>query len=188
MAMTAQPRRPASADLVDVFDLAETGSTRAGSYTLAQLPRLAAEQAGRPADSAAGAPIAFALTGFIDDRGRPSARLQFGGQIDLACDRCGEPLRWALGGQARYFFVATEPELAQLPVDEAEEEPLLGSARFDLRNLLEDEALLALPMSPRHDHCRPPAERRPRAAGVDEAVLERPHPFAALEKLRSRRH
>lgn len=185
--MPDHPRRPAPADLVDVFDLAETGATRAGSYALAQLPRLAAAQAGRSADGAAAAPIAFALTGFIDERRRPSARLQFGGQIDLVCDRCSEPLRWALGGHTRYFFVATEQELAKLPVDEAEEEPLLGSARFDLRTLVEDEALLALPMSPRHGDCRPPAQRRPPAAGVAGSVSERPHPFAALEKLKSRR-
>jgi uncharacterized protein len=69
-------------------------------------------------------------------------------------------------------------------VDESEDEPLLGSERFDLYELLEDEAILALPISPRHADCAAPALATP-DMGLD--ADDKPHPFAALAQLKSRR-
>ncbi len=176
---------------VDVFDLAEGGQVRAGEVRLDALPRLAQSQLPQAALATPLRPIAFRFEGFVDDLRRPSAHLSLNGEIDLGCDRCGKPLRWSLATQARYFFVRTETELGNLPVDEAEEEPLLGSTRFDLRELIEDEAILALPMSPRHDACEPDLALAPTAvaaAGASKDAPERPHPFAQLEKLKSRRN
>ena len=56
---------------------------------------------------------------------------------------------------------------------------LLGSERFDVLGLVEDEALLALPLVPVHPSCSLP--------GHDAAALAPdapPHPFAALQALR----
>jgi uncharacterized protein len=169
---------------VDVFELAKRGGAREGTIELAELPRLAASQATQAAEPAPPEPMQFRFDGFMDGRRRPSAQLSLHGHIDLACDRCGKPIRWTLRADARYFFVHSEAELARLPVDEADEEPLLGSARFDLRELIEDEAILALPMSPRHDACDLDAA----LPAPDDAPQERvrPHPFAQLQKLKSR--
>jgi uncharacterized protein len=172
---------------VDVFELAKRGETRAGELALAVLPRLAQSQASAAAAAEPLQPVMFVLEGFMDERRRPSARLALDGEIDLVCDRCAKPLRWRLQSQARYFFVRSEDELARLPVDEAEEEPLLGATRFDLRGLVEDEAILALPMSPRHVDCELEVPL-PAAQSKDEPAPERPSPFAQLEKLKSRRH
>lgn len=153
-----------------------------GRIALDRLPRLRQSQAAGACSPAA---VDYRLEGFVDERGRPSARLHLSGAIDLQCDRCGAPLRWTLQSAARYYFVADERELARLPVEDTEEEPLLGSARFDLHGLVEDEAILALPMSPRHAACEPP----PAPAQVEPSpATEAAHPFAQLEKLRSRRH
>ena len=78
----------------------------------------------------------------------------------------------------------TEQELARIPDDESEDEPLLGSERFDLHELLEDEAILALPISPRHADCAAPA---PAAPDAGAEATGRPHPFASLASLKSRR-
>lgn len=170
-----------------MFELAKRGQTRVGELALAVLPRLAQSQAATAASHEPPRPLAFRLEGFLDERRRPSARLAIDGEIDLVCDRCAKPLRWRLQAQAHYFFVHSEDELARLPVDEAEEEPLLGATRFDLRGLIEDEAILALPMSPRHADCTL-ALPVPAAAREDDHAPERPSPFAQLEKLKSRRH
>jgi uncharacterized protein len=171
---------------LDVFELAKRGETRTGELALAALPRLAQSQGAAAADAEPPRPLAFRLEGFMDERRRPSARLAIDGEIDLVCDRCAKPLRWRLQTEARYYFVHSEDELARLPVDEAEEEPLLGATRFDLRGLIEDEAILALPMSPRHPDCAPAVDV-PRLR-AEESAPDRPHPFAQLEKLKSRRH
>jgi uncharacterized protein len=40
------------------------------------------------------------------------------------------------------------------PIVVDESEPLLGSRNFAPAQLVEDEVILALPISPRHTHCR----------------------------------
>jgi uncharacterized protein len=175
---------------LDVFELAKRGQVREGALEMAALPRLSQSQAGQPAEPAPPALIEFRFEGFLDEQRRPSAQLALRGEIDLACDRCGKPLRWPLATDARYFFVHSEDELGRLPVDDSEEEPLLGSARFDLHALIEDEAILALPMSPRHASCEIAVDLSAglSAADIPPAEPERPHPFAQLEKLKSRRN
>lgn len=74
----------------------------------------------------------------------------------------------------------SEADLADIPVDDAPEEPLVGSAHFDLAALIEDEAILQLPISPRHPDCAAPFPVEPDA----DAEEERPHPFAELARLR----
>jgi uncharacterized protein len=54
----------------------------------------------------------------------------------------------------------------------------VGGRRFDVAALVEDEAILCVPISPRHARCAPPTVREP-------ADAEARTPFAALAKLRS---
>jgi len=167
---------------IDVFELARVAATVQGSLPLARMARL------RPSLAVSDGDLAFAYRGRTDERGRPAGQLTFRGQVAQTCDRCGAPVVHELAGETHYYFVRTEAELGRIPVDESEEEPLLGSPRFDLCELLEDEAILALPMSPRHEDCEAgPAGRAAPAAQPEGHDDARPHPFAALAQLRSRR-
>jgi uncharacterized protein len=159
----------------DVWDLARRGASLEGELALASLPRLAAQLAD------AGGTLRYRLSGFVDDRGRPSARLEVDGVVSARCDRCGGPVAVPVGERASFFFVADETALNALPIDEAEEEPLLGSQRFDVVALVEDQAILALPISPRHDHCAGPV-----LDGGAEAAVEARHPFAVLAALKKK--
>jgi uncharacterized protein len=164
---------------VDVFELARTGGRVEGEVAIADLPRLPASLA-----SARGV-VEVSLGGLVDAQRRPAALLEFSTSVDLTCDCCSSALPWPLHGRARYWFVRSEDELGRIPVDEADDEPLLGSARFDLHELVEDELLLALPMSPRHPVCQSAAvsaaSGRVESAGDETA---RPRPFAALAGLK----
>ncbi len=164
---------------VDVFELARSGGRVAGEVAIAALPRLRASLA-----SDRGL-VAVVLVGLIDAQRRPAAVLEFSTEVELVCDRCSAALAWPLHGRACFWFVLSEDELARLPVDEAEAEPLLGSARFDLHRLIEDELLLALPMSPRHPACPQPAvaEQPTRPEDAPEQPVQR-RPFAALAGLK----
>jgi uncharacterized protein len=106
--------------------------------------------------------------------------LHLRGTLMLRCDRCGREMSFALDVQRRFFFVSGEEELALVEIDESPEEALVGSVHFDLSALIEDEAILQLPLSPRHADCEP--------AGAFErqGAPERPKPFAGLEGLRER--
>lgn len=168
---------------VDVFELARTGGRAAGEVAIAALPRLRASLA-----SERGA-VEAALVGRTDAQRRPAAVLEFTGEVDLICDRCSAALPWPLQGRASYWFVRGEDELARIPVDEADDEPLLGSTRFDLHALVEDELLLALPMSPRHSTCSPTAvaalpDRPAQPAEQPAEQPAKPRPFAVLAGLK----
>jgi uncharacterized protein len=76
-------------------------------------------------------------------------------------------------------FVGDEAEAAELDADS--DDDVLALARWmNLRDLVEDELLLALPLVPRHERCPEPLPFVPEAEGSE--ALE--HPFAALERLR----
>jgi len=133
---------------IDVFEFARSGGRIAGTLACARMSRLA------PMLAAGEGELRFELRGAIDGRARPAAQLRFAGRVLLECDRCGAAVEHELGGGGRYYFVRSEKELAQIAIDDGEDEPLLGAARFDLHQLIEDEAILALPMAPRHGCCR----------------------------------
>lgn len=156
----------------DVFELARTSGTLEGSLPLAAAPRL---RAGLRHDRGA---LAYRLQGRYDERGRPAALLHLEGDLPLVCDRCRQALELKLDHRAAFYFVGSEEELSRLPVTDEPEEPLVGGRRFDVAALVEDEAILCVPISPRHARCAPPTVREP-------ADAEARTPFAALAKLRS---
>ena len=126
--------------------------------------------------------IQYRLDGFIDVQDRPAARLHLRANLPILCDRCAQALDMPIDETATFYFVHDESELDASPVvadDEAE--PLLGSDRFELDALMEDQTILCIPVSPRHARCpvgatdpKPPASERNAA---------RPNPFATLPVL-----
>jgi uncharacterized protein len=100
----------------------------------------------------------------------------------VSCQRCLQPLPLDLAVETRLRFADGEAEAERL--DESSEEDVLAlPASLDLRELLEDVLILALPLVPRHEACTMRA-----AAGfaADEAY-EPPaadNPFAVLARLR----
>jgi len=160
----------------DSWELAQRGSSILGEVAAEQMPRLAAALLD-PADR-----LGYRFTGGLDGRGRPAARLQLQGVLHAACDRCGRPVPVPIDEEAQFFFVAEEAELDRLPIDDAPDEPLIGSTQFDLAALIEDQAILALPISPRHEHCGSPLRQQP----APSAPTLRP--FEALAGLKKRGH
>ena len=169
--------------LIDVFELARVGGEVVGALALADLHRVL------PSLASGEGEVQYRYVGRRDEHGRPAGALQVKATVQLVCDRCTQPVAVPLASAAHYYFVATEAELGRIPVDEADDEPLLGSTRFSLLTRIEDDAILALPMSPRHAHCdHAQLAVDPGAADADSVARERPHPFAALAKLKPRRN
>jgi uncharacterized protein len=172
---------------IDVFETARIGLRIEGRRALTALPRLA------PMLAAAAEDLRFEYQGLRDDRERCAAILRIEAKVPLRCDRCGMPVLLPVSLQSSFFFVQTEAELARIPVDDTDDEPLLGSRRFDLDELVEDELILALPISPRHADCRPTAGASDGDAGEGGVTAPdlgdgRPSPFAVLAGLKPRRH
>jgi uncharacterized protein len=159
---------------LDVFELAREGDSIEGELEAAALARLSgllSPPMGR---------IRFRFQGRIDERGRSAADLHIEGHVGLRCDLCGAHLEWALDESDGFFFVDDEAHLGALPIAIEGDEPLLADRHFDLQDLVEEQTILALPISPRHPAC----EHQARAAGSGQ---ESNRPFEALAALKRSR-
>ena len=100
-------------------------------------------------------------------------------QVSLECQRCLKPVNVPLQMSRQFLFVHGEDAAAQLDAD-SEDDVLAITRALDLRELIEDELLLAMPIVPRHEVCPEPLV----APADDEVADEPPNPFAALAALK----
>ena len=154
--------------LIDGFEFAKAGSSLSGEWPLAELPRIRGEL-----HSERGT-LHFELEGVPEEQGRPALRLRVSGVLDLTCQRCLEPLEHPLRAEALLLLYAGEPEFAALPVDAEGPERIFAEKEMPVRDLIEDEVLLAIPYAPRHERCEP--------RGRAEIAPQR-KPFAGLRIL-----
>lgn len=110
--------------------------------------------------------------------------LQIAGTVSLECIRCLKPVEAQFGDERLFKIAATEAQAEREDAQTDDYDALVASRRFDVLELVEDEAILALPIAPRHADCGLPAEADAPAA---QALRERPNPFAVLAGLRDRR-
>lgn len=165
---------------LDVEAFAKAGASLEGTWPLAQLQRLASS-AVAPGEAS---PVAWRARGERrDKRGSPPQvwlHIEAKVAVMLECQRCLAPVAAELAIERAFLFVHGEDTAAELDTD-SEDDVLALTRALDLRELIEDELLLALPLVPRHGTCPEPllpeqAELPPE----DEA----PHPFAALAALK----
>jgi uncharacterized protein len=109
-------------------------------------------------------------------------RLAVRTEVERICQRCLQSVCLSLAVDRDFLFVADEDRAAALDADNDSEDVLELTRHLDLRALVEDELLLALPLVPRHEVCPQPLVA-PVSQGDAEASAP-PHPFAALARLR----
>jgi uncharacterized protein len=170
---------------LDVAAFAADGAELSGQWPGAELPRLA-EAAHAEGAVDAGAPVVWSAQGAMASRAggvaQPWLHLQADTEVWLQCQRCLQPVREALAVQRDFRFVRSEAEAAAEDAD-SDEDVLAVSRTLNLRELVEDELLLALPLVPRHEVCPQPL---PQSVPADTAgeVEATPHPFAKLAELK----
>ena len=185
---------------LNVAHFAADAQEAAGDWAISELPRLADSEcppdAGSPLKANADAPqlpsrSASDLTRRVRWRAAGSHRpvggenqvwlhLMAEADVILQCQRCLRPLDETVHVDRHFRFVADEETAAALD-DEMEDEVLVLAMSLNLRDLVEDEMLLALPLVPRHDVC---PEAIPMQFGDVEIVEEKANPFASLAILR----
>jgi DUF177 domain-containing protein len=164
------PRFP----LIDGFEFAVAGGSMRGAWAAGEFPRLRNllhDDAGT---------VEYELRGARDIQGRPCLALRVGGSLRLTCRRCLEAVSVPLCEDATLWLARTQAEIDAQPLALAGSDGIVASGAMAVRDLVEDELLLALPYAPRHESC--PAQ-------VTEASGERQTPFAGLRgMLRGNRH
>ncbi len=174
---------------IDTSEFARRGASLSASQSPADFPRLRELLAGDEGE------IYWSLTG--ERRTRPEGgadlfmRLELRGEVSLACIRCLQPVRARFDEQRLLKLALTETQAEREDAQADDFDVLAGSHRFDVLELVEDEAIMALPIAPRHEDCSLPAQAAPEGGGEsagqgDGAQERRPNPFAALAALKRR--
>jgi len=169
---------------LNIVEFAQAGGQLSGTEPLSRFERLAAEAV----ESIDGRQVEWHAQGEqrhdAGGRDEPWLHLEAGADLPLTCQRCLTPVRTRLSADRWFRFVADEETAAALD-EELEEDVLVASRDFDLLGLVEDELLMELPITPRHDVCPQDVPLSAQDPDFDSAEKERANPFSALAKLRS---
>ena len=159
--MTHQP-------VIDGLEFARTGSKLQGEWPVSAFPRL------RDSLHSDSGVLRYALAGVPEEQGRPALRLKVEGVLQLACQRCLGALEFPLHLSTSLQLLATQEEMDAEPLRAEGPERIVAGREMQVRELVEDEVLLALPLAPRHEHC---------AGKPGEPDAAKPSPFAGLRQL-----
>ena len=129
-------------DYADPLRLCSLGKAYEGAIPLADLHRLA------PLLTSTEGEAAFVLAFGKDAEFGPTVRVRVRASLALVCQRCLGAMLQEVDSESRLVVVSGPDEAEQLPDDV---DPLLiENARLELRSLIEDELILAIPPAPRH--------------------------------------
>lgn len=115
-----------------------------------------------------------------DIRGCPRLRGRIKGTLPLVCRRCGKPYDWSMDANVDLRLVRSDSEERQAMTDS---EPYrVEHDELALREIVEEEVLLALPLLPRCESCETMVAAMPEVEAAPAAEPRRDNPFAALKK------
>jgi len=156
--------------VIDGLEFARTGSKLQGSWQVADFPRL------RDALHSDAGTLRYELAGIPEERGRPALRLSLRGALSLTCQRCLGAMEFPLHIEVSLLLAASQAEIDAEPLEAEGPERIVAGKEMPVRELVEEELLLAIPIAPRHERCAG------QAALGKEAVRS---PFSGLRGLMS---
>lgn len=163
-----------TAFVIDAFEFSRLKEQAEGELLVADMARLAGETVDR-----SGA-VKWSLSGGVDKLGHPQLRLSIAGQVNLVCQRCLTAMPFQIASESQLVLAKDEDaaDAIEQMVDDEEIDVIVGDAAFDVHYLIEDEALLALPVAPKHEVC-------PGAVPAEALASEKLSPFSVLKNLKS---
>lgn len=185
--------RPQTPERLDVAQFAHDAAALEGQWATDELARLSEDLV--PAVDAAPDTVQWSIRGREVLRTGASPRIWLDvtaqARVHLECQRCLTPVATTLEVARSFLFVPGGEEQAAELDAELEDDVLPLTRSLDVRELIEDELIMALPLVPRHEVCPVSlpsgGEAAPIAAeGGGDVPAERPHPFAALQALKGR--
>ena len=108
--------------------------------------------------------IHYAITGGVDS------------SLKLNCQRCMQPTEFLLDEQVHIVLFHHEQDLDDAMIADEELEGMVLENELDIFTLLEDQILMALPISPKHEQCG--------NNQLDKINQDKPNPFAVLAGLK----
>lgn len=167
------PFMPQPQPVIDGFEFASAGASLTGALSIHDFPRLRDMLAKHEGY------VAYEVEGMRDQRGRPALRLKVRGRLDLRCQRCLEALPFEIEADEVLVLAGTQAEIDAEPADVDAADRVVAAKEMPVRELVEDELILALPYAPRHADC---------SARASADAAEKTLPFASLRGLMRGKH
>lgn len=167
------PFMPQPQPVIDGFEFASAGASLRGTLPIRDFSRLHDMLAGHDGE------VAYEVDGVRDERGRPALRLRVRAMLALRCQRCLDALPFEVQADEVLVLAGTQAEIDAEPADVHAADRVVAAKEMAVRELVEDELILALPYAPRHADCSARA-----STGAAEKVL----PFAGLRGLMRGKH
>lgn len=161
---------------IDSLSFAANAQTMHGKILVADLLRL------QSALHNSGGTLDYVISGIPSLVGKPGLHCAIRGGVQLTCQRCLTAMDFELSIQSDLVLAYDEVELERY--DEQHDEPIdaiLADDHLDVLAVIEEEVLLALPMSPRHATACPASDH---LAPVNESASKA---FAKLAMLKTQK-
>ncbi|MBY0572659.1 MAG: YceD family protein [Undibacterium sp.] len=135
--------------VIDAFSFCQHGEVRTGSTKIADFSRLSLECV------SGGDLVHWTVQGEIDAQGLPKLGISVQVQAPLICQRCLSALEFQIDSQSELILAKNDAHADEVEamLDDDEVDVVVGSRTFNVMEVIEDEALLAIPQSPKHAVC-----------------------------------
>jgi uncharacterized protein len=163
-----------NAFVIDAFDFCRREERREGETAVADLPRLVDELA-NPSGM-----LHWSLQGGANKSGHAQLTLSVTGPVQLRCQRCLMLLAFEVASESILILAKDEASADEIDalLSDDEIDVIVGSSAFDAIKVIEDEALLAIPLAPKHAIC-------PDQAALDVLKnAKKDSPFSVLKNLK----
>jgi uncharacterized protein len=158
--------------IIDPVDFAHHAETHHGKIALSEFERLHNFLASNSGE------LQYVVAGGVNKDGKPVLQISVRGKITLRCQRCLGELGHVLDLSTVLLLAQNENELSRLYEAESAD-CILATRDTDILGLIEDEIILSLPISPRHN------EAECSFAALDgHGGVARDKPLAALAGLK----
>ncbi len=163
-----------SAYVIDAFEFTRLKERREGDVSVSSMTRLAADTLNTSTS------LHWSLQGGTDTLNHPQLIMSLAGHVDLMCQRCMTPLKFAIESESVLILAKNDERADEIDALLADDtvDVIVVLKTMNVLDLIEDEALLAIPLAPKHDVCPD------NAALGDLMSAKKPSPFAVLKRLK----
>jgi uncharacterized protein len=120
--------------------------------------------------------VEYTVEGFRDGSSRLSLRLRVNADVMVSCQRCLEAMPYQVATDVVVTLFARQEKLDEAVELDETLDAILALEELDVVAMIEDEIIMGLPHSTKHDECGSEALTRAKA--------DKPNPFAVLATLK----
>ena len=159
--------------VIDAFEFCRLKERREGRIAVADLPRLGADCADKSGE------LSWSVQGGTGRLDFAQLTLAVSGTVQLMCQRCLTPFAYEVAAESVLMLAKDEERADEMDelLDDDTIDVIVASKTLSVLDLVEDEALLALPISPKHEVC-------PDATQLEVLKSKKESPFAVLKGLK----